>query len=122
MLLLLVSRAISAEVIAEYGRRRAARALAARAGGRASKVVFAITEPDAGSNTHQLRDDRHAATVVTTGCCAATKYYISGVDEAEALLWSPAPVATSAGRARLSLFVVPTDAPGLTKHARCRWT
>jgi alkylation response protein AidB-like acyl-CoA dehydrogenase len=44
-----------------------------------------------------------------------TKYYISGVDEAEALL-----VVARTGQdergGRLSLFIVPTDAPGLDKH------
>ena len=44
-----------------------------------------------------------------------TKYYISGVDEAQALL-----VVARTGQdehgGRLSLFIVPADAPGLDKH------
>ena len=47
-------------------------------------MVFAITEPDAGSNTHRL-----STTATRDGDgwrLRGTKYYISGVDEAEALL------------------------------------
>jgi alkylation response protein AidB-like acyl-CoA dehydrogenase len=40
-----------------------------------------------------------------------TKYYISGVDEAEALI-----VVAKSAPDRLSLFLVPTDAVGLVKH------
>jgi hypothetical protein len=40
-----------------------------------------------------------------------TEYYISGVDEADALI-----VVTRTAPERLSLFIVPTDAPGLVKH------
>ena len=54
LLLLLVSAAISAEVIAEFGTdEQRKRYLPGLADG-SSKVVFAITEPDAGSNTHKL--------------------------------------------------------------------
>jgi alkylation response protein AidB-like acyl-CoA dehydrogenase len=53
LLLILVSAAISAEVIARFGteaqRRRWVPGLAA-----GEKMVFAITEPDAGSNSHNL--------------------------------------------------------------------
>ena len=62
----------------------AAQGVAARASasGR-TKVVFAITEPDAGSNTHRL-----ATTATRDGdgwVLRGTKHYISGVDEAAAL-------------------------------------
>ncbi|HXP53702.1 MAG TPA: acyl-CoA dehydrogenase family protein, partial [Streptosporangiaceae bacterium] len=84
LLLLLVSSAISAEVIAEFGSaEQRKRYLPGLADG-SSKVVFAITEPDAGSNTHKL-----STTAVRDGddwLISGTKYYISGVEEAEALL------------------------------------
>ena len=48
-------------------------------------MVFAITEPDAGSNTHQLSTTAARATA-TTGVLTGSKYYISGVDEADAVL------------------------------------
>jgi alkylation response protein AidB-like acyl-CoA dehydrogenase len=73
-------------------------------------MVFAITEPDAGSNTHKL-----STTAVRDGddwVISGTKYYISGVDEAEALLVVARTGQDEKGRARLSLFVVPTSAAG----------
>src|SRR4029077_13328827 len=81
----------------------------------AVKVVFAITEPDAGSNTLRIsttaRKDKDKDAWVLTG----TKYYISGVDESEALL-----VVARTGQdergARLSAFIVRPDAVGLHKH------
>jgi alkylation response protein AidB-like acyl-CoA dehydrogenase len=113
LLLLLVSAAISAEMIAEFGtEEQRQRWLPGLASG-ATKVVFAITEPDAGSNTLRLSTTatRDGEEWVLNG----TKYYISGVDEAEALL-----VVTRTGQdergGQLSLFIVPTDAPGLQKH------
>jgi alkylation response protein AidB-like acyl-CoA dehydrogenase len=109
ILLLLVTHAISAEVIAEYGSEEQRKEwLPGLASGR-QKVVFAITEPEAGSNTHKLstRARRVGDEWVVTG----EKYYISGVDDAEALLL----VARTGDEGQLSLFLVPTDAPGLQK-------
>jgi len=109
LLLLLVSAAICAEVIAAYGTdEQRARWLPGLASG-SSKMVFAITEPDAGSNTHRL-----TTTASRDGDgwrLSGTKHYITGVDQAEALL-----VVARTGPDALSLFVVPTDAPGLARH------
>jgi alkylation response protein AidB-like acyl-CoA dehydrogenase len=115
LLLLLVSSAISAEVIAEFGTdEQRKRYLPGLADG-SSKVVFAITEPDAGSNTHKL-----STTAVRDGddwLISGTKYYISGVEEAEALLVvARTRPATDDGPEQLSLFIVPTDAPGFSKQ------
>jgi alkylation response protein AidB-like acyl-CoA dehydrogenase len=112
ILLLLVTAAISAEVITEYGSdEQRERWLPGLAAGR-SKVVFAITEPEAGSNTHKLSTT--ARRVGDEWVLEGEKYYISGVDEAEALLLVARSGRDDAGNARLSLFLVPTDAPGLT--------
>ncbi len=113
LLLLLVSSAISGEVLARYGSPAQQRTwLPAMATGE-SKVVFAITEPDAGSNTHKL-----STTAVRDGedwVLRGTKYYISGVDEADAILVVARTGREEAtGHGLLSLFLVPTDAPGLT--------
>ncbi|MCW0215592.1 MAG: acyl-CoA/acyl-ACP dehydrogenase [Pseudonocardia sp.] len=113
ILLLLVSAAISAEVIEEFGSDQQRKDwLPGLASGR-TKVVFAITEPNAGSNTHQLSTTatRSGDEWVVTG----EKYYISGVDEAEALLLVARTGKDANGAAKLSLFLVPTDAPGLQK-------
>jgi len=124
LLLLVVSAAISAEVITRFGTdgQRATWLPGLAAG--TTKIVFAITEPDAGSNTHRL-----STTATRDGdgwVLRGTKYYISGVDEAEALLvvarTGPASSATAESqkqgrnKAPLSLFIVPADSPGLQRH------
>jgi alkylation response protein AidB-like acyl-CoA dehydrogenase len=115
ILLLLVTEAISAAVISEFGTEAQRKEwLPGLASGRA-KVVFAITEPDAGSNTHKLTTTarRDGDEWVVDG----EKYYISGVDVAEALLLVARTGRETDGTARLSLFLVPADAPGMTVTA-----
>jgi alkylation response protein AidB-like acyl-CoA dehydrogenase len=75
LLLLVVSAAISAEVISEFGTEEQRRTWLPGLASGASKMVFAITEPDAGSNTHRLSTtaQRDGEDWVLTG----TKYYIS---------------------------------------------
>jgi len=109
LLLMLVSSAISGELLSRYGNSEQQKEWLPRMASGDTKVVFAITEPDAGSNTRQI-----ATTAVRDGgdyVINGTKYYISGVDEAGALI-----VVTRTAPERLSLFLVPTDAPGLVKH------
>ena len=110
LLLLLVSAAISAEMISEFGTDEQRKTWLPGLASGVVKVVFAITEPDAGSNTLRI-----STTAVRDGgdwVLNGTKYYISGVDEAEALL-----VVARTGQdergAQLSLFIVPADAAGL---------
>ena len=73
------------------------------------RMAFALTEPDAGSNSHNVSTTarRDGLRWVITG----GKYYISAADECEALLLVARDGRPEGG---LSLFVVPTDAPGLT--------
>jgi len=54
LLLLLVSSAISGEVIVTYGTSDQKRRWLPRLAAGSGKIVFAVTEPDAGSNTHRL--------------------------------------------------------------------
>lgn len=76
------------------------------------KMSFAITEPDAGSNSHNVTT---TARVDGDGwVLSGKKYWTSAIDEAEAVLV----VARNAeagedGRHPLSLFVVPTSASGI---------
>ncbi|MQA13201.1 MAG: acyl-CoA dehydrogenase [Pseudonocardiaceae bacterium] len=114
LLLLLVSSAISGELLARYGTDEQRKEWLPRLATGQSKVVFAITEPDAGSNTHRLSTTatRDGADYLLRG----SKHYISGVDEAEAILVvTRTGTDETTGAARLSLFVVPTDAPGLVR-------
>ena len=113
LLLILVSAGISAEVVARFGtEEQKQRWLPGLTTG--AKVVFAITEPDAGSNSHNL-----STTATRDGDVyriRGTKTYISGVDEASAVLVvARTGVDEESGRGALSLFVVDTDAPGLER-------
>jgi alkylation response protein AidB-like acyl-CoA dehydrogenase len=113
ILLLLVSAAISAEVIAEYGSDGQRTEWLPRLASGRTRVVFAITEPGAGSNTHKLAT--HARREGDEWVINGEKYYISGVDEAEAILLVARTGRDERGVGRLSLFLVPTSAPGLTR-------
>jgi alkylation response protein AidB-like acyl-CoA dehydrogenase len=131
-LLLIVSPAICGTIVARYGTpEQRAQFLPGLCTG-TEKMAFAITEPDAGSNSHDIatRATRDGRGYRLNG----TKYFISGHDEAENVLvvantgapreasasngsgsnGSSAHGSGGAGRARLSLFVVPTKAQGLT--------
>jgi alkylation response protein AidB-like acyl-CoA dehydrogenase len=76
-------------------------------------MSFGITEPDAGSNSHNISTT--ARRVGGEWVIRGTKYYISGVDEAEAILVVTRTDTDDRGRGRLSLIVVPSDAPGLER-------
>jgi len=114
LLLMLVSPAICGSIIARFGTlEQQQRWLPGLSNGK--KMVFAITEPDAGTNSHRISTvaSKHGTGYRISG----TKYYISGVDEADAVLVvTRTSVDERTGRGRLSLFVVDTDAPGLTKE------
>ncbi|HWG60461.1 MAG TPA: acyl-CoA dehydrogenase family protein [Streptosporangiaceae bacterium] len=115
LLLLVVSSAIAGEVIATYGSQEQRKEWLPRLATGAGKLVFAITEPDAGSNTHRLSTTatRDGDDYVLNG----QKYYISGVDEADAILVVARTGSDEqTGNARLSLFLVDTTAPGLVKR------
>ena len=73
-------------------------------------MAFAITEPDAGSNSHQITTTarRDGDGWVLSG----GKVYISGVDEAEAVLVVGRTEDAKTGKLKPALFIVPTDAPG----------
>jgi alkylation response protein AidB-like acyl-CoA dehydrogenase len=113
LLMLVVSPAICATIVAAFGtddQRR--RWLPGFADG-SLKMAFAITEPDAGSNSHNI-----ATAAVRDGDVyrlSGTKYYISGCDEAQTVLVvTRTSTDEETGRGRLSLLVVDLDAPGLT--------
>ena len=113
LLLTVVSPAICGSVLARFGTDELKKQWLPGLATGEVKMAFAITEPDAGSNAHRL-----STTATGDGDeyrLSGSKYYISGVDEAQAML-VVARTGTDAatGNAKLSLFVVPTDAPGLS--------
>jgi alkylation response protein AidB-like acyl-CoA dehydrogenase len=114
LLLLVVSPSICGSILARFGTdAQRAEWLPDIASGR-RKMAFALTEPDAGSNTHNLST---TATRDGTGWrLRGSKCYISFADEADAILVA-ARTSTDerTGRGRLGLFVVPADARGLRR-------
>ncbi|HEV7865417.1 MAG TPA: acyl-CoA dehydrogenase, partial [Acidimicrobiia bacterium] len=116
-LLMVVSPAICGSVIAKHGTEDQKRQWLPKIAGAedpAWKMAFAITEPDAGSNSHKI-----STTATRDGdeyILRGTKYYISGVDEAATMLVvARTGIDEKSGRGKLSLFVVDTDAPGLER-------
>ncbi|GAB32331.1 acyl-CoA dehydrogenase family protein [Gordonia otitidis] len=110
LLMLVVSPAICGNVIARFGTdEQKNRWLPGLADGSIT-MAFGITEPDAGSNSHQITTTaaRDGSDWVLNG----RKVYISGVDQADAVLIVGRTEDAKTGKLRPALFIVPTDAPG----------
>ncbi|MCR3722944.1 MULTISPECIES: acyl-CoA dehydrogenase family protein [Prauserella salsuginis group] len=110
MLLMVVSPAICATVIARYGTDdQRARWLPGFADG-SVRMAFGITEPDAGSNSHRITTTaaRDGGDWVLNG----RKVFVSGVDEADAVLIVGRTTDARTGKLKPALFIVPTDTPG----------
>lgn len=76
------------------------------------KMAFGLTEPDAGSNSHNVKTT--ARRTDTGWMISGSKYYISAIDQCDAVLIVAKDTDNSTpDRNALSLFVVPTDSPGL---------
>ena len=113
LLLLLVSAAISAEMISEFGTDEQRGTWLPGLASGAVKMVFAITEPDAGSNT--LRISTTARKDGPDWVCTAPSTTSPGSTSPRPCWWSRGPGRTSAAPG-CPLFIVPTDAAGLDKH------
>jgi alkylation response protein AidB-like acyl-CoA dehydrogenase len=113
LLFIVVSPAICGSVIGRSGTaEQKERWLPALASG-TTKMAFAITEPDAGSNSHRL--STVARRDGSDWIVAGRKTYISGVDEADAVLVVGRAEDARTGTLRPALAIVPTDAPGFQK-------
>ena len=76
-------------------------------------MAFGLTEPDAGSNSHNVKTT--ARRTDTGWTLSGSKYYISAVDQSDAILVVSRDADHSTPeKSALSLFVVPTDSPGLS--------
>ncbi len=110
LLLMVVSPAICGTIIARYGTdEQKQRWLPGICDGTGT-MAFAITEPDAGTNTHNITTTarRDGDAWVLTG----RKVYISGVDEADHVLVVARAEDARTGKVKPVLFVVPTDVDG----------
>ncbi len=114
-LLSLVISSITAPILAAHGSEAQKQAWLPGLADGTRKMCFAITEPDAGSNTHRITT---AARRDGSGwLLKGTKYWTSAIDESDAVLVVARDGEPDArGRAPLSLFIVPTDAAGLSFH------
>ena len=119
LLLMIVSTTMATIALARHGseeqKRRHLPGLAAGT----TRICFAITEPNAGSNSFRME------TLATRDGDAyrvrGQKYFISGVEHAQHVLVVTRTTAArdvSDRRAGLSLFLVDTDAPGFTKQVQ----
>jgi hypothetical protein len=112
LLLMVVSPAIVATILARFGTEEQRRTwLPAMAAGETT-LSFAITEPDAGTNSHRI-----TTTAKPDGDgwrLRGHKYYISGVDHTDATLVVAR--TEQGGTLRPALFIVPRDAPGFSAH------
>jgi alkylation response protein AidB-like acyl-CoA dehydrogenase len=118
LLLLVVSPAIAGSILARHGseeqKDRWLRGIAAGT----TKIAFAVTEPDAGTNTHNITT-RAVADGNGGYRIRGQKVFISGVEDAEALMvvtrMEDAGGAGGGAPHDLGVFIVDVDAPGLSR-------
>jgi alkylation response protein AidB-like acyl-CoA dehydrogenase len=109
MLPLLVSPGIAGTVLTRHGNAEQKERWLRGIGSGREHYAFAITEPDAGSNSHKISTQarRNGDGWLISG----TKTYISGVEDCDGLL-----VMARVGEpGRLALFMVDPDTPGLER-------
>ncbi|MET8874232.1 acyl-CoA dehydrogenase family protein, partial [Nocardia sp. NPDC004604] len=113
LLLMVVSPAICGTIITKYGTDEQKQQWLPKLADGSGKMVFGITEPDAGSNSHQITTTarRDGEDWILNG----RKIFISGVDQAEAVLIVSRTEDHKTGKLKPALFIVPTDAPGFVK-------
>jgi alkylation response protein AidB-like acyl-CoA dehydrogenase len=116
LLMMVVSPAINGTIISKFGTDEQKQRWIPGIADGSITMAFAITEPDAGSNSHRITTTarRDGSDWILSG----QKVYISGVDQAQAILVVGRALRTD-GAARSeslkpALFVVPTDTPGLS--------
>jgi alkylation response protein AidB-like acyl-CoA dehydrogenase len=110
LLRLLVSPGIVGTILARHGSEEQKQRWLPGIASAELRFSFALTEPDAGSNSHALSTVARRAGdgYLITG----QKYYISGVDDCDQILV----VARTGAPGQLSLLIVDPDAPGLTRQ------
>jgi len=107
LLLMVVSPAIVGSILTRHGTPEQKDRWLRGIGSGDLRCAFAVTEPDAGTNTHNISTwaKQDGASYKIRG----QKTFISGVEDAHEMM-----VVTRTDDG-VGLFIVPTDAPGLTK-------
>jgi acyl-CoA dehydrogenase len=119
LLLMIVSTTMSTIALARHGSPEQQRRYLPGLARGTTRFCFAITEPNAGSNSFRMET---LATRDGDGYrIRGQKYFISGVEQAQHCLLVTRTTSArevSDKRAGLSLFIVDTDAPGFTKQVQ----
>jgi len=112
LLLMVVSPAINGTIISKFGTEEQKKRWIPGIADGSITMAFAITEPDAGSNSHRITTTarRDGSDWILSG----QKVFISGVDQAQAILVVGRTEEAKTGNLKPALFVVPTDTPGLS--------
>ncbi|MGH3582783.1 MAG: acyl-CoA dehydrogenase family protein [Mycobacterium sp.] len=112
LLMMVVSPAINGTIISKFGTEEQKKRWIPGIADGSITMAFAITEPDAGSNSHKITTTarRDGSDWVLSG----QKVFISGVDQAQAILVVGRTEEAKTGNLKPALFVVPTDTPGLS--------
>ena len=112
LLMMVVSPAINGTIIAKFGTDEQKKRWVPGIADGSITMAFAITEPDAGSNSHRITTTarRDGSDWILSG----QKVWISGLDQSEAVLVVARSEEAKTGNLRPALFIVPTDTPGFT--------
>lgn len=113
LLIWVISPAICGNILSHHASEEMKQAWLPAIADGTKKMAFGLTEPDAGSNSHNVKTT--ARRTDTGWAISGSKYYISAIDQCDAVLIVAKDADHSmADRNALSLFVVPTDSQGLT--------
>ncbi|MEU4605041.1 acyl-CoA dehydrogenase family protein [Kribbella sp. NPDC023972] len=114
LLMLVVSPSICGAVIARFGTDEQKQHWLPGLADGTTIMAFAITEPDAGSNSHEITTT--ARRTEDGWSLTGRKVFISGLDVAKAVLVVGRTEDARTGRLKPALFIVPVDAPGVEFH------
>ncbi len=114
LLLIVVSPAIVGSILVRHGTERQREEWLPGIAAGTTRVAFAITEPDAGSNSHQISTS--ARRVDGGYALRGTKTYISGVEDAQAILVVARQRMDDGTLGLPMLFLVDSDAKGLERQ------
>jgi alkylation response protein AidB-like acyl-CoA dehydrogenase len=110
LLMMVVSPAINGTILTKFGTEEQKQEWLPRIASGESIAAFGITEPDAGSNSHNITTTakRDGGDWILSG----RKVFVSGVDVADVVLIVGRTEDSRTGRLKPALFLLPTDAPG----------
>ncbi|TDO55003.1 hypothetical protein EV643_101797 [Kribbella sp. VKM Ac-2527] len=111
LLMMVVSPSICGTVISRFGTGDQKRRWLPGLADGSTTMAFAITEPDAGSNSHNITTT--ARRTEDGWSLSGRKVFISGLDVAQAVLVVGRTEDARTGRLKPALFIVPIDARGV---------